>query len=231
MWVIKGKILDVEGFKKYAERCTEHCSGDQGVKICWWANSADSSKYCNLCYFDDEQSAKRCLEMWGEMADDLKASITLEKCLVFGDPSGYLREVMAHMSPKIMGYMTGFEKQEPISTENRDVFAIVKGTFTDQKVCEELMAKLAEETKEELGAYMQQCFFDSESKRFCVVERYMDREAAKAHHRTWEAIMPELEGCATISKIIVLCGAPDQVAELRSAEKHLKMAYCCGFAR
>ncbi len=233
MWIIKGEILNLEIFNNCAEHCVTSCNADSDTKICWWTHSATENKYALLCYFNNEACAMRCLNMWANMAEQMTSSMTFQKCIVLGDPSGQLLDAMQHLNPKALPFVCGFERDEPISVEHRDVFTVVKGKITDLANYKEAMERLVTSTKDENGAFMQHCFVSEETKKFCIVERYMDHEAAKAHHRTWDAIYPEFSKCAQISKIVILNGqsTEDIAANTNTTPHHMVMEFTCGFAR
>ncbi len=181
LWVINGKIKEIDGFDSVVADVVEMAKAERTTKTYWWSATADKTKFCDLDIYDTEQAALQHIFHWAKHSDEFEQCAHNERLLVLGDVSTSIKEALSAMNPHYMSFFGGFSRdKESGSDELSQVIWSFEGRITDKKMFREACDKLVPLTKSESGCMFYAWFCDEED-RFFVLESYLDSDAAMLH--------------------------------------------------
>lgn len=233
MWTIKGKILHFPDFKAKITELTDLNRKKEGVNINWWAHTPNCKGYCNLDCFDNSEAALAYLKDWIKNCDDLAKSATMEKIAVFGNPSKELKEALSKLEPRELKFFGGYCKNVPEDkpSDTSDIIWMLKGEIEDMPKFHHSMEVLTEKTAKENGSLTHFWTVSEDSKYFCVIERYLDTEAAVKHLATWQEFGGVFLNAVKLKSFTTMSHLSPELNTALSALKPKKLTFMAGFAR
>ena len=128
LWIIDGKIKEVDGFKGVVADVVEMARREHATKIYWWSATTDKRKFSDIDMYDTEQGALQHIGHWATHSDEFEQYAQNERLLILGDVPHSVKDALSAMNPHYMSYYGGFSKDKPTDADQfSDVIGVSRG--------------------------------------------------------------------------------------------------------
>lgn len=231
VWIVDGKINDVEGFKGVVNDVVEMARNEFDTKTYWWSMSGDKSHFSDLDIYDNSAAALKHIGHWAKHSAEFETYAESKRLLILGEVEQPIKDALAAMNPQYMSYFGGFAKDKPLETDfSSDVIWSFEGRITDKEMFVEAMERLSPIALTESGCMLYWWCCDQED-RFMVLEHYLDSDAAVAHMKASAGFGKLFFGSTDIDKFTIYSDITHELADVVAELNPVQMSLVAGFSR